>query len=180
MDRQVIEYYPEWLREFREIKELSKLQQRQSEKLWECLQSILDNNFLETLDEYGCSRWEKALKLQVKKTMSIQERRMNIVGRHLEERPFTIKKLKYMLDALCGEDKYSVKIDTNSYIVLVELSSHRKDQEQAIWELMSRVLPANMLYEVDIVYNKYSLFKNKKYGELIDKTYLQLRENVLS
>ena len=77
MDRQVIEYYPEWLREFREIKALSKLQQTQSEKLWNCLQSIIDNNFLETLDEYGCSKWEKALELQVKEGMTIEERRAN-------------------------------------------------------------------------------------------------------
>ena len=180
MDRQVIEYYPEWLREFREIKVLSKLQQTQSEKLWNCLQSIIDNNFLETLDEYGCSKWEKALELQVKEGMTIEERRANIIGRHLEERPFTVTKFKNMLNALCGDGEYILNITSSTYTVVVSLRLDKKDQKNAILKLMSRVLPANMLYSVDIMYNEYSIFKTKKYGELKNYTYAQLREDSFS
>lgn len=180
MDRQVIEYYPEWLREFREIKVLSKLQQTQSEKLWNCLQSIIDNSFLETLDEYGCSKWEKALELQVKEGMTIEERRANIIGRHLEERPFTVTKFKNMLNGLCGDGEYTLNITSNTYTVVVRLKLAKKDQKNAVLKLMSRVLPANMLYSVEIMYNEYSLFKTMQYGELKNYTYSQLRENNLS
>ena len=38
MDRKLIEYLPEWLREFREIKELTDIEQSQSENLWEALE----------------------------------------------------------------------------------------------------------------------------------------------
>lgn len=180
MDRQVIEYYPEWLREFREIKQLAKLQQQQSEKLWGCLQSIIDNSFLESLDENGCSRWEKELKLQVKDGMTLQERRANIIGRHLEERPFTVAKFKNMLNTLCGNGNYTLVISSNKYTVIVKLRLDMKDQKNAVLELMSRVLPANMLYSVEIVYNEYSLFKTMKHSELKTYTYSQLRENNFS
>lgn len=177
MDRQVIEYYPEWLREFREIKQLANLQQQQSEKLWDCLQSIIDNCFLESLDENGCSRWEKELKLQVKDGMTLEERRANIIGRHLEERPFTVAKFKNMLNTLCGENDYTLAITSSQYKVLVRLRLDKKDQKNAVLELMSRVLPANMLYSVEIMYNEYSLFKSMKHSELKTYTYSQLREN---
>lgn len=180
MDRQVIEYYPEWLREFREIKQLAKLQQQQSEKLWGCLQSIIDNNFLESLDENGCSRWEKELKLQVKDGMTLQERRANIIGRHLEERPFTVAKFRNMLNTLCGDGNYTLVIKSSQYTVLVRLRLNMKDQKNAVLELMSRVLPANMLYSVEIIYNEYSLFKTMKYSQLKTYTHSQLRENNFS
>ena len=177
MDRQVIEYYPEWLREFREIKQLASLQQQQSEKMWSSLQSIIDNSFLESLDENGCSRWEKELKLQVKDGMTLQERRANIIGRHLEERPFTVAKFRNMLNTLCGDGNYTLVIKSSQYTVLVRLRLNMKDQKNAVLELMSRVLPANMIYSVEIIYNEYSMFKTMKYNQLKTYTHSQLREN---
>ena len=177
MDRQVIEYYPEWLREFREIKQLASLQQQQSEKMWSSLQSIIDNSFLESLDENGCSRWEKELKLQVKEGMTLQERRANIIGRHLEERPFTVTKFRNMLNTLCGDGNYTLEIKSSQYTVLVRLRLNMKDQKNAVLELMSRVLPANMIYSVEIIYNEYSMFKTMKYNQLKTYTHSQLREN---
>ena len=52
-----------------------------------------------------------------------------------------------------------------------------KDQKNAILELMSRVLPANMIYSVEIIYNEYSMFKTMKYNQLKTYTHSQLREN---
>ena len=60
------------------------------------------------------------------------------------------------------------------------LFSRKKDQKNAVLKLMSRVLPANMLYSVEIMYNEYSLFKTMQYGELKNYTYSQLRENNFS
>ena len=57
MDRKLIEYLPEWLREFREIKELTDIEQSQSENLWEALEKMWNNNFIESLDEQGCEHW---------------------------------------------------------------------------------------------------------------------------
>ena len=59
MDRKLIEYLPEWLREFREIKELTDIEQSQSENLWEALEKMWNNNFIESLDEQGCEHWER-------------------------------------------------------------------------------------------------------------------------
>ena len=51
MDRKLIEYLPEFLREFREMKFLTDKEQVQAERLWKTLESIWQNQFIETLDE---------------------------------------------------------------------------------------------------------------------------------
>ena len=61
MDRKLIEYLPEWLREFREIKELTDIEQAQSENLWEALEKMWNNNFIESLDEQVWEHWERML-----------------------------------------------------------------------------------------------------------------------
>lgn len=50
MDRQVIDYLPEWLREFREIKILCEKYQPQMDKLWNAVESLWNNNFILSLD----------------------------------------------------------------------------------------------------------------------------------
>ena len=174
MDREIINYYPEWLREFREIKVLSKKQQIQVEKLWKDLESVINNFFLDTLDDYGCKRWENILKLKVKDTATIEERRATIKGRHAEQRPFTRLKLENMLKAICGENGSTLNVKPNEYMVKVYLRN--RNEYNSVLSLLERVVPANMIIEVEKIYNTYADVKKLTYGQASGYTFIELRE----
>lgn len=179
MDRQVINYFPEWLREFREIKILANIQQKQSEKLWNKLESLRNNNCLDTLDENGCSRWEKMLSLNVKDTSTIEERRAQIKGRLAEQRPFTKIKLKEMLAAICGESGFKLEIKPSEYKVKIKVTVNNIDKQEAIDGLADRVLPANLIYIIEIIYNTYQQASALTFGQLSAYTFKQLREETI-
>ena len=104
----MINYLPEWLRDFSEMKKLARAEQDQAEKLWKSCESIWDNNFIDTLDSRGCDRWEAMLHIKPKDSYTLAERRNNIKSRVVEQRPFTVKKLRQMLEAICGAGKYEL------------------------------------------------------------------------
>lgn len=175
----MIEYLPEWLREFREIKILCDKYQEQAEALWRAVESVWNNNFLETLDEYGCERWEHMLKIKNKDSYSLDDRRNNIAGRLAEQRPYTLKKLCQMLDAMCGKGGYVINLCPDKYLLTIKVMLTSKNMLDDVKRLLDRVVPANIVTDADLMYNVYKFLKPYTYGELKDYTCRQLREDVM-
>ncbi len=179
MERQVIDYLPEWLREFREIKILCDRYQVQMDKLWNAVESLWSNNFIQSLDEHGCDRWEKLLKLKNKNMYTLQDRRNNIAGRLAEQRPYTFKKLCMILDVLCGKDGYTLDLSPETYTIRIKVMLTRKNMLNDVKELLDRMMPANLMVDADLMYNVYGLLKPYTYKGLKEYTYKQLREEVM-
>ena len=159
MDRKLIEYLPEWLREFREIKELTDIEQSQTEDLWEALEKMWNNNFIESLDEQGCEHWERMLGISNKDTYTLEERRLKILGIVTEQRPFTVISLEKTLAVICGNDEskgpnYSVKLDANNYVLTVRVALTSKNVLSDVAKLLDRVVPSNLLIDLSLLYNK--------------------------
>lgn len=179
MDRQLIEYLPEWLRDFREIKILCGKQQIQAEKLWRVLELIWGNHFMDTLDESGCERWEQMLQLHHKDTYTLEERRNYIAGRLAEQRPFTYKGLKQMLSILCGREGYTIALFPETYTLVVKVQLISKNMLADVKKLLDRIVPANLVVDADLMYNTYVFLHPYRYQELKKYTMKQLREDVM-
>lgn len=179
MDRQVIEYLPEWLRDFKEIKILCSIQQTQAEQLWQKGEAIWKNNFIDTLDESGCKRWEQMLELHQKDTYTLEERRNYIAGRLAEQRPFTYKRLKQMLSVLCGQEGYTIKLIPETYTLVVKVQLTSKNMLADVKKLLDRIVPANLVVDADLMYNVYAFLHPYRYQELKKYTMKQLREDVM-
>lgn len=179
MDRQVIEYLPEWLREFREIKILCQKQQEQAAKLWETVESVWNNNFVSTLNEHGCERWERMLSIHNKDTYTLEERRNNISGKLAEQRPFTYRGLKQMLDVQCGKDGYTITLFPDAYELVIRVKLTSKNMLADVKKLLDRIAPANLVVDADLMYNVYSFLVPFHYGQLKSYTNKQLREDVM-
>ena len=179
MDRQLIEYYPEWLQNYKEIKVLAGIEQDQAEKLWTAVDSVWGNNFIESLDGYGCTRWEKMLGLKNSDTYTLDDRRNNIAVRIAEQRPFTWKAFQNMLTAICGEDGYTVTRDVSNHVITVKVMMTSRNMLNDAKDLVERIIPANMLHDVDLLYNVYGLLRNYTHSQLSAYTHQQLREEAL-
>ena len=179
MDRKLIEYLPEFMRDFREIKFLTNKQQEQAEKLWAVLDTIWNNQFIDTLNEAGCERWEKMLKIRNKDTYTLAERRNKILSKMVEQRPFTLKSLKKALTMLCGVDGYSVELTPAEYILRVRIALTSKNMFSDVKELIDKIVPANLIIDADLMYNQHSKVGSFSHAQLATYNHEQLRSEVI-
>lgn len=178
MDRKLMAYLPPYLQKIREIGESINAQQIQTEQLWDCIEAAWNNQFIDTLDDYGCSRWEAMLGIHNKDTYTLEERRAKILGKAIEQRPFTIRKLKQMLDQLCGANGYEMTLIAEEYKLKIKLELSNKNMFTDVQDLIERIIPANLVSDISIRYNQYFVLKRFTYGELKARTYNQIRTEV--
>lgn len=184
MDRQMIEYLPEWLREFQEIKEITKQQQIQAQQLWTVLEDVIwKNNFIESLDENGCSRWERMLGIQNKDTYTVEECRLKILGMLAEQRPFTMRMLERTLAVLCGENtdennpNYKVDLDAGNYKLTVRIAMSSENVFSDVIKLLDRIVPCNLVVDVELLYNQHKELAQYTHEQLSEYTHEELKKN---
>lgn len=179
MDRKLIEYLPEFMRDFREIKFLTAKEQEQAEKLWGALESIWQNQFIESLDEEGCRRWEGILKIHQRGYGTLKERRDAIKSKMAEQRPFTMRTLRRTLTALCGADGFDVKMTPEEYLlqIKVRVAAEASNRDalgllRAVDAYVERVKPCNLTYESSL-FDRHTGHVGSYYGcgVSVSKTY---------
>lgn len=161
------------------MKKLARAEQDQAEKLWKICESIWDNNFIDTLDSRGCDHWETMLHIKPKDSYTLAERRNNIKSRVVEQRPFTVKKLRQMLEAICGVGKYELSIEPDKYKITCKIELTSKNMLSDVKELLVRMVPANMIIDINLKYNTYKMLNQFTHKQLNEFTQSQLREEVM-
>lgn len=173
-------HLPHVYRKIKEFRELANTYDKENELIARRVQETFDNFFILSLNEYGCSRWEKILKIKVNDSYTLEDRRFNILTKLIGLRPYTKKKLKYLLDALVGEGNYTSNIDNREKILEVNLGLAAKNQMRALEELLDNILPANMVIKTSLKYNKHEMLTKYTHQQLEKATHEQLREEVLA
>lgn len=176
MDRKLIDYLPEQVSEIHEFKVIMNAEQSEIERLWDKVDEGLSNQFLATATEYGIERWERMLKLSKKDTDSIEDRRLRILAKVNEQLPFTKITLEDSLKALCGENGYKLVISYGEYRVNVQVALTAKTMLDEVDKLLRRVLPANLLVTVVLLYNQWAKLETKTWEELESLTWDEILE----
>ena len=109
---------------------------------------VLDAQFVTTAPLRGIERYEKIFGLVAKDTDTLDERRFAILSKMNAQLPYTVRSLRRMLTALCGEDGYSLEIDHGKYNLLVKIPVWEPQKLQAVRDMLYAVVPANMVYLV--------------------------------
>jgi hypothetical protein len=174
----LIKYLPPFLREVLELIQLTNSEDRVFNMMWDEVDKALNNFYIDTLDEYGCSRWESMLDINILGTDTLQDRRFRIKTRINMELPYTYKRLIEMLNTLCGSDGYA--IDLSEYSLKVRLELTAKKQFDSVVELLNNVVPANIKLTVDLRYNQYKLLARYTHRQLANFTHNAIRNEVLT
>ena len=147
---ELCQYLPEVIKNVREYQVLCNVQTPQVNAMWKALEVVFDNGFLESLTEYGCSRWENILDLTADKNDSLEIRRKNIWIRLNENLPYTFRRLVMLMDSICGKNGYTMTLYHNDYFLDVSIQLTEQNLEshivKQVMELFERVLPANIEY----------------------------------
>ena len=78
MDRNLIDYLPQVLKEVRELKLLLQSEQVEIANLWGSIDNALNDQFVIDATEYGVKRWEKILGIIPKATEPLDARKFRI------------------------------------------------------------------------------------------------------
>lgn len=145
MTREVdlVSYLPPFLAEFKEIAVTLEAENPEFVLVWNAAERVLYNEFIETADEYGISRFEKVMGLMPSSEDTIESRRARILSKWLSSLPYTLKMLLKNLTVLCGGNDFKVNVDFNNYTICVTTHLRLYSQVQELKELLERMIPAN-------------------------------------
>lgn len=179
MQRKLIDYLPGIIQELEEFKQIMTAEQKQVDDLWSFIYGILDEAFVNTAKDVGLKRWETILNITPLDTDTSEVRRMRIHARLLEDVPYTWNSFKQMLGGLCGEDGYTLELKSEEYTLIIKVALKSKELKNEVAKMAERVVPANLILDIDLKYNTYELLKQITWEQAAQKTYQQLRNEVL-
>lgn len=175
----MISYLPDILQDIYEFRQLAAAENEELSKARDELAAVVADNYIETLTERGCKRWEKMLGMIPKATDDIEVRRFRILSKLNEELPFTLEGLIRQMKILCGEDGVAVHLDNCSYTLTVLVALTAKNQVDEIQSLLKREVPANIVTVLSLKYNQHSVLAARTHGEMSVFTHEQLRNEVV-
>lgn len=178
MDRKLIDYLPEFMQEYKEIREILDKEQKQTEILWKAADSLLSEAFIQDASEHGVSRWESVLDIQPKDQDSLEVRRFRVTGRLNEDLPYTMRTFKRQLTALCGKDGYTTELQSEKYTLKVVVALTSKALLEEVKVLAERVVPLNLILEISLMYNTHEMLKPATHGFLNNYMHDAVRKTV--
>ena len=175
LDRQLIDYLPQFVAEYREIAAIMDAEQISVDKSWTDAENTLADQFVQAATENGVKRYEKILNIVPKGTYTLDERKFNILARMNEQLPYTVVQLNSLLTSLCGKDGYFLKIDADAYEVVVKLALVNENNVDAVVELLDKIVPANMVRKVTL-FNTHNILSGLTHDQLSNYTHKEIRE----
>ena len=178
MDRQLIDYLPEVLKTYEEFAEIMRVEQPQVEAVWDALDSLMKEGFLDTQTQIGAGKWESILDIRPKNTDTLEIRNFRIHGKLVESLPYTERTFCKMLAALCGQDGYTYALDKEHFSLSIKVALTSKKLKDEVDSLADRIVPANLLLDISLMYNTHRIIKNTgmTHAQLKAYTHRQLRE----
>ena len=177
---ELLRLIPDFLRDIREFNEIFSAVASEAEKFdKKAVRQETDFYiYSEDISPAGADRLAQSMKIDVS-GLTLEDKVFKIKSVLLDKRPYNIPNVKNMLSVLCGEDGYSFISDNENLSVTVKIDLGRKSQFSAVYELLDKVIPSNMLLNVSLLYNLYGDITGKTYGEMSSMTHEQLRSDVL-
>lgn len=169
-----LDYYPLVLREVYEIQLISRIFDKLLSDFEGNKEKLKNELYLSTATGVGLEIWERVLGLSVTDT-NTEVRRFKIRSKLLGDNT----SLRTKLNALLGEDKYKITVYPEECHILFSLELSAQNLKSAVVELLEKVLPVNLTYEVNLAYNKHIDLKPYTHDKLKKYTHKELNAKKL-
>ena len=133
--------------------------------------------FTGTATENGIARRENLYSIIPNDTDTLEDRRYRVLTKENSEIPYTIRSLKRKLETLCGENGVTIELTEEKITVKVALA--RKGMYEDTTKMLEEIVPLNLLTECLQMYNTWEMLESYTWGELANRTWEQLRSEVL-
>lgn len=147
-DVDLLAYLPLFMQDFTEIAKTLNAENPEFEIAWEAAHQVLNNQFVETANEYGISKFEKALKIFPSKEDALEFRRQRILSRLRTRPPFTLAFLHQQLDTLLGVGRWTCCVDCLSYQLTIGTRVEDKTQRAELVHMVNQIKPAHIAFQM--------------------------------
>lgn len=144
MIRQLINYLPFIVREYDVFKALTAAEQPEFSLAWDSYDLTFANQFIDTADNYGLSRWETILQIIPQAGDTLESRRIKIKAKLNTIVPYTIRALIQKVDALADGEPYTVNIAEATYILQIITQWETNGKVDGLKDILERMVPANI------------------------------------
>lgn len=176
----LMEYLPEYLRKYHEIEEIMRTENTELERIKEKHTQAVDDRFIISCGIYGVLRFEKMLGITPIIGDSLESRKFRILSKQNVSIPYNYAFLVHQLETLCGKDNYRINMDFFNQTLSIRIGLVSKNMLDSVKEVISAVVPCNILTTVDLLYNQHKTLGNYTHKQLAAYTHKQLREDVIS
>lgn len=158
-DVNLIEYLPQFLREYREFKEIANAENVEISALYSAAERILNNSFIDTADEYGIARLEKLLNIYPSDKDTLESRRARVKSRWFTELPYTLKAFLTRLYTLSDFGYIKVDTDFPHYKIRITTDFEQFGETEELERIVSLMMPCNIISEL---HNTITITSQKK------------------
>ncbi|NLI90206.1 MAG: DUF2313 domain-containing protein [Epulopiscium sp.] len=176
----ILEYLPDEISELREFKAIGDTENLELISLWEELEDILDDQFIETATERGIAKREKIIGITPFADDDLESRRFRVLARENDKLPYTYKALIARLNQLCGEDGYEIDRNVGDFSLSIKIELIKKKMFEEVEKVLDAMVPQNMIFTVELRYNQYSKLANYTHTDLSYYSHKEIREEVMS
>lgn len=143
----LVSYLPPFLAEFKEIAVALEAENPEFVLVWNAAEKVLKNEFIETADEYGISRFEKLLHIFPSTEDTLESRRARVQIRWFSSIPYTWRVFIERLIAICGENNFTLtKHFIDGYLLELEISLELYGQIEELERLIETMFPCNIAF----------------------------------
>ena len=161
---------PNILTRIPDIQRIYEINEKQEADLDAAVDQLEGNLFLDDMNAYQASRWEKILKISPLPDDTLDDRRFRVKTKVIERLPYSIRVLRQKIAQLSPEG-YTIDINEDRTELSVGVSISSKKNIDSLTDMLDRMLPLNMTYSIDYIYNPWSVLANKNWGDIKDLTW---------
>ena len=141
----LVSYLPPFMADFKEISVNLEAEKTEFVLVWNAADRVLQNEFIESADEYGISRFEKILNILPSTEDTLESRRARVQARWFNTIPYTMKAFLAKLVALCGDSDFTVTKEYEKYTVTILTNLELFGQVEELEHIIESMMPCNMI-----------------------------------
>lgn len=147
LDSDLLNLLPPWYRRILDYQQICRTEQTEFETIYNTLNVVNQNLFLQTMDEGTVSQWEKIFGITADPaTETLDFRRARIINRLSMQPPYTLGFLYQKLDELIGKGKWEVNVDYPNYTLYIKSSAINQSYAIEVAYTVNHIKPAHIVY----------------------------------
>ena len=139
-------YLPEFISSIKELQQLDATVSVEINELRDKLLQLQDNQFIESANDEGLSRYEKMLSIPYSE--DVATRRFNILNKYNSTIPFTMMWLTNTLNTTLGKGNFLLDMDCNKYTLTISVVSLKEHLISSLYKDLRKKIPCNLVLNI--------------------------------
>ena len=166
MGNRYMNHLPETVYGLKEFQKLGEIEGVMLDEAAEEKDALVDNQWIMTARRNGLLRLAKIMGFHGAEILETEALREEILYRWNSHSPYTCFHLQDWLDGCLGEGNYVLELKAEQYILEMILELNVKEKKGFLQEHLRKIIPANLILNVDLNTNTYSDLKVMTHGQM--------------